>query len=879
MNRVIQFFKNRFSAGDDGADAQKLAELRLDFKSRFHSFKLLLQANNSALEKMAAMEKTLTDRRPFGMPFVKATATAATVDVFRMIRNLDEISSGKYGVLNDRFNEIQNSIVRILSTEKPAPQARLTIPFSKIFKEDAPRVGSKMAKLCEARNRLGLAVPDGFVVTAAAYQRFIDHNDLQVEINRRFQTADFERIDLLQQVSRGIEKLILEAVLPDDVTTAIQEAYADLEQKMGRPFGAALRSSALGEDLARTSFAGQYLSKLNVGRDDIIASYKAVVASKYSLQAVVYRFNCGFRDEDNAMCVGCMAMVPARAGGVVYSRDPVNSDTDTLIINSAWGLPKLVVDGSSSSDQLSVSRQFPHAIIDHRTEIKETQIVCASRDGTQSEEIDPARRAELSIDAETATRLAHWSLQLERHFQAPQDIEWALSYDGKLFILQCRPLLQMVREQLIQQDDGPSDPAEQPIVQGGITVSSGSGWGPVVVVETISDMGTFPPGSVLVTRQALPRWAPLLDRAAAVVTERGSFAGHLGNVAREFGVPAIFDLPGAREILRHAGPVTVDATRTRIYQGKLASLLTRSEAKKNLIEGSPVFETLKAVSRQIVPLNLIDPDSTDFRAERCQTLHDITRFIHETAVQEIFNFGREFRFSEKTSKQLMFKVPMQWWVLNLDDGFKKEISGRYVRLEEICSIPMLALWDGIVAVPWAGPPRIDGRGLMSVMFQATTNRALNGGDASRLAEKNYFMISRHFCSLASRLGFHFSTVESIISEKEDENYICFQYRGGAADFNRRLRRVRFLGDILEENGFIITVREDTLVARLEKREAAIMVNKLKIIGYLTIHSRQLDMIMTNNAAINYYREKIRRDITGLISSDNDRGRQMEPQGD
>ncbi|MFH2133100.1 MAG: PEP/pyruvate-binding domain-containing protein [bacterium] len=879
MNRVIQFFKNRFSAGDDGADAQKLAELRLDFKSRFHSFKLLLQANNSALEKMAAMEKTLADRRPFGMPFVKATATAATVDVFRMIRNLDEISSGKYGALNDRFNEIQNSIVRILSTEKPAPQARLTIPFSKIFKEDAPRVGSKMAKLCEARNRLGLAVPDGFVVTAAAYQRFIDHNDLQVEINRRFQTADFERIDLLQQVSQGIEKLILEADLPDDVTTAIQEAYADLEQKMGRPFGAALRSSALGEDLARTSFAGQYLSKLNVGRDDIIASYKAVVASKYSLQAVVYRFNCGFKDEDNAMCVGCMAMVPARAGGVVYSRDPVNSDTDTLIINSAWGLPKLVVDGSSSSDQLSVSRQFPHAIIDQRTEIKDTQIVCASRDGTQSEETDPARRAELSIDAETATRLAHWSLQLERHFQAPQDIEWALANDGKLFILQCRPLRQMVREQLIHQDDAPSDPGEPPIVQGGITVSSGSGWGPVVVVEKISDMGTFPPGSVLVTRQSLPRWAPLLDRAAAVVTERGSFAGHLGNVAREFGVPAIFDLPGAREILRHAGPVTVDATRTRIYRGKLASLLTRSDAKKNLIEGSPVFETLKAVSRQIVPLNLLDPDSTDFRAERCRTLHDITRFIHETSVQEIFNFGREFRFSEKTSKQLMFKVPMQWWVLNLDDGFKQEISGRYVRLEEICSIPMLALWDGIVAVPWAGPPRIDGRGLMSVMFQATTNRALNGGDASRLAEKNYFMISRHFCSLASRLGFHFSTVESIISEKDDENYICFQYRGGAADFNRRLRRVRFLGDILEENGFIITVREDTLVARLEKREAAIMVNKLKIIGYLTIHSRQLDMIMTNSAAINYYREKIRRDITGLLSSDNDLGMRMEPQGD
>ncbi|NTW34775.1 MAG: pyruvate, water dikinase [Syntrophobacteraceae bacterium] len=859
--RKIAFWKR--SEGHETFDAEAL---RTAFKARYHSFKLLLNANNKALEIMSEMETALRGSRPFSMSFVRANSTAVGVNVFRIIKHLDELAPEKYKDLFDRFRDIQDQINDVLSKRTLPRGDRLVLPLAEIDKDKADLVGSKMANVGEVKNRLKLRVPGGFVVTSAGYQRFFEANELQNEIDRRLQASEADELDQYYALSADIQQLIIRARVPEDLEREIMDAYHALEAEAGEEeVRVSVRSSALGEDAADTSFAGQYRSELNVSPDYLIDAYKDIVASKYSLQAVAYRNSRGILDEDISMCVGCMVMVNAVAGGVIYSRNPLNIRDDSIIINAVWGLPKSVVDGSVAPDTFIISRREPLTVIHKDIKVKDYKFVCYPDEGVCRLDVTGEGRELPSVRDDQAVELARIALQLEEYYGTPQDVEWAIDGRGEIFVLQCRPLKQTEVAEKAHGRAYDEAGRESLLLEGGDTASSGVACAPVFVLRKNSDALQFPRGAVLVTAQALPRWAALLNRAAAVVTEQGSVAGHLANVAREFGVPALFGVAGATAALETGQEVTVDADGLRMYRGRIESLLAQEAPKKNLMEGSPVHEVLREVIQHIVPLYLLDPDSTEFRPRNCRTMHDITRFCHEKSVQEMFSFGKDHHFSERASKQLYCDVPMQWWFINLDDGFREDVPGKFVLLDNIVSIPVLALWEGINAVPWEGPPPMDARGFMAVLLEASANPALDPSMPSHYTNRNYFMISKNFCSLSSRFGFHFSTVETLVGDRAHENYISFQFKGGAADYQRRLRRAQFVAGLLEEYGFRVEVKDDGVFARMEGFDEELMKARLRMLGYLLMHTRQLDMIMGNDAAYHHHRSKMMQDIDGILN--------------
>jgi len=867
-------------SGGRSGPAPSQEELRTLFASRSQAFARVLEANNKALEIMSDLEEALRGRSIFGMSFVRASATAVGVNVFKLVRALTELEPGRYEALFGRLAAIQAGIDEALSRRAPAFDVPFVLRFDEIDRNSSDHTGGKMANLGDMRSRIGLPVPDGFVITAAGYEAFMAAGDLQAEIKARLQALPDDAsgqsaehsLDARFGLASEIQQRIINAPVPEPLAAAIEAAYDRLCADSGGPSGVirvSLRSSALGEDAAGTTFAGQFKSLLNVPRENLLSAYKEIVASKHTLHAMTYRLNRGIRDEDVAMCVGCMTLVDARAGGVMYSRNPLNVRDASVVINSVWGLPTAVVDGTTPTDLFvvepaagSVGPQVRERVIKH----KDSRTVPDLGEGLRREPVAEAEAALPSLTDAEACELARLAGVLDQAYGGPQDIEWAVDQAGKIFLLQCRPLQQLTAADQDLATLRAVVPGASELFAGGVTASPGVGFGPIFVARREVDALRFPEGAVLVASMALPRWAALLSRASALVTEQGGITGHLANVAREFGVPALFDVTNACTRFAEGQEVTVDALGRRIYAGRVDELLAQAEPPPSVMAGSPVFETLREATRLILPLNLTDPESPDFRIEHCATYHDITRYAHEMSVRDMFEFGTRHGLASQASKQLVCDVPMQWWIINLDDGFTREIPERFVRLEDIASPPMLAIWQGIVAVPWAGPPAASAGSMMSVFLQATMNPELGEGGGGGFCERNVFMISKRYACLNSRFGFHFTTIESMLSEGDFDSYAGFKFSGGAADERRRVLRAELIGEILEQFDFQVKLRGDNLFAKAESRRHGFILDRLRLLGYLLVHTRQIDMAMADRGAADALREKMLVDIKAMLAT-------------
>ncbi|MBI9078913.1 MAG: hypothetical protein JEY79_04135 [Pseudodesulfovibrio sp.] len=858
FNAISRFISKPTDGKDDSSER---------FLARCDNFRLLLAANNKALEIMAEMTEESQSGSLFGMSHVRGQSLKVAAGVRQMIERLCRMNPGKYDALKDTFNRIVLEMETAVVDHADRQQGPLVLALDEINAESISEAGSKMALLGEVCGELGVRVPLGFSITASAFRLFMDSTGLDDEINRLIQITDSIELDELYALEASIHHAIDLAAMPQELKEAIETGCNAFSADKDT-VRLAIRSSALGEDSSEASFAGQFLSVLGVRPDNVLESYRSVVASMYSATAMTYRLSRGLREDGVIMCVGCMEMIDATAGGVIYTRDPVGKHEDALIVSAVPGLPCAIVDGTENADTWVLDRESlfirKAVIVD-----KKWRHVVSATGGTNKERLLGNECSAPSISNDVVAWIAGIALRIEAHFDCPQDIEWAQDHDGRIFILQCRPLavceVQGEPESLPEIDKN----APFAILTDCIPSSPGIASGHVFMVETDEDMLRFPEGAILLVRTAKPRLSALLPKAAALIAEFGNATGHLANIAREFGIPALVGAPGAVDRLSRVGVVTVNAKTGTVYLGRRDDQMPGSNRIQVAPRNNEVVTALCRTLQFITPLTLTNPDSPEFAPENCVSLHDITRFCHEKAVAEMFRDGDR---PGAKARRLVDKGPLQYWLVDLGGGTSVSNEDEYVDLRCVTSNAMRALWVGMTTIPWEGPPPVDPGGFMSIISEAAQNPSLAPGMANEMAERNYFIVSRNYCNLQSRFGFHFCTVEGFAGDEPDRNYAFFQFKGGAADKSRRMIRARLIADVLERQGFIAEVRDDALFARIEGVSKEAVERALAVTGYLLVHTRQIDMVMFDNKACQKYRDKFDTDIMvilNLMQNDNE----------
>lgn len=334
----------------------------------------------------------------------------------------------------------RGALARQQPTPRKGPSATDTpVSPSVVWLQDCtadsqPLVGGKAVGL-GALVREGLQVPPGFAVTTRGFREHIEHNRLELDIERLLGESNAsDKIRALFENSR------LSPRLEDELSTAYQRLCSG--SGSARPM--AIRSSATAEDLADASFAGQQETYLwIIGIQHVLEHIVRCWASLFAPQALAYRAHRNIDSTDLAMGVVVQCMVPAEAAGVMLTIDPVNGDRSAIVIEASYGLGVAVVNGEVTPDRLCVDK----VLLEIRSRSIGAKTIAYRFDpavqGTRLEAVPPEKQTYLSVTDDEVIELASVGKRMERAMGRPLDMEWAIglgqSAAREVFLLQARP--------------------------------------------------------------------------------------------------------------------------------------------------------------------------------------------------------------------------------------------------------------------------------------------------------------------------------------------------------------------------------------------------------------------------------------------------------
>src|SRR5215510_4943639 len=299
--------------------------------------------------------------------------------------------------------------------------------FTVNFDESSPQletVGGKGLNLI-CLTGAGMPVPTGFVVSTAAYQEFVEAN----ELNERIEALLPSQGGSLAEISAQIRKAFEEGQFPSSLMEEIKTAYRELCERTNQSdLSVAVRSSATAEDLAEASFAGQQDTYLNVrGEEAVLGAIKRCFGSLWSERAIDYRARQKLEPMSARLAVVIQQMVFADAAGVAFTVDPISGDSNHLVIDAAWGLGEALVSGLVTPD---------HVLIDKRTNkilsltvADKTTMIVSTPDGTEERPVPRGQSRARVLSDSQINDLTNLGKQIESIYGRPQDLEWCLADD------------------------------------------------------------------------------------------------------------------------------------------------------------------------------------------------------------------------------------------------------------------------------------------------------------------------------------------------------------------------------------------------------------------------------------------------------------------
>jgi pyruvate,water dikinase len=482
--------------------------------------------------------------------------------------------------------------------------------FQEIGIEDIAEVGGKNSSLGEMFSKLtskGIAVPDGLATTTFAFEEFLIHNSLPSKLDDLMRELDKNNYENLNETGAKARELMLAGEVPPGLQSSILQAYRELCGEMDCEV--AVRSSATAEDLPNASFAGQHESYLNIkGEMAVLNAVKKCFASLYTDRAIKYREENGFAHQKVALSVGVQKMVRSdkASSGVGFTLEPESGFRDIVHISGVWGLGENIVQGTVTPDEFMVFKptllRGKNAIIQKILGDKTQTMVYSNDENEPVINLDtPKEKQEMFVlSDEEIMKLANWALIIENHYEKPMDIEWAKDgITGEIFIIQARP-------ETVHSQRNPLLLKEYKLLDKGIVLVQGEAIGSKIatgvarILHSPDDAEKLQAGEIIVTDTTSPDWDPILQKASAIITNKGGRTSHASIVARELGVPAIVGCDNATKEIIDGDIITVSCSEGKtgfVYRGKLNFKVTNLD-----------FSTIAKPESTEVMLIVGDPD-------------------------------------------------------------------------------------------------------------------------------------------------------------------------------------------------------------------------------------------------------------------------------